>query len=55
MKSQILKKDQEILTGSSHLIDSKKYFFDGHEYMIKHMNQNKAYTNQLNKSRNIFC
>jgi len=53
MKNQILKKDQDILTGSSYLIDSKKSFFDGHEYMLKHMDHNKAFTNHLKESENI--
>ena len=40
---EIVKKDQEILIGSSYLIPNNKIIFDRTAYMIENMGHNKAY------------
>ena len=46
----IQKNKQDILVGSSKLNDKKKSIFDKKNYMLEHMNLNRAFTHMVDKN-----
>ena len=49
IKNELIKKKQEVLTGSSYLVDSNKVALNRSDYMVEYMALNKAYMLDLKK------